>query len=62
MSSTDEGSYSCVAENVLGQAQQVAYLAVSGQGGGGVGWLVWVWLMWVLVNWGGVGGVMAVIS
>ena len=37
VTSTDEGSYSCVAENVLGQAQQVAYLAVSGQDGGGVG-------------------------
>ena len=37
VTSTDEGSYSCVAENVLGQAQQVAYLAVSGQDGGGGG-------------------------
>ena len=34
VTSTDEGSYSCIAENVLGQAQQVAYLAVSGQDGG----------------------------
>ena len=37
VTSTDVGSYSCVAENVLGQAQQVAYLAVSGQDGGGGG-------------------------
>ena len=42
VTSTDEGSYSCIAENVLGQAQQVAYLAVSGQDGGerGVAWVV----------------------
>ena len=42
VTSTDEGSYSCIAENVLGQAQQVAYLAVSGQdgGGGGLGWVL----------------------
>ena len=45
VSSSHEGSYSCVAENVLGQAQQVAYLAVSGQGGGGVGGVLAVILL-----------------
>ena len=49
MSSTDEGSYSCVAENVLGQAQQVAYLAVSGQGGGGGGLLCGLIALYILV-------------
>ena len=53
VSSSDEGSYSCIAENVIGQAQQVAYLAVSGQGGGGggVAWVVAVmWLLWLLID------------
>ena len=53
MSSSDEGSYSCIAENVIGQAQQVAYLAVNGQGGGGggVSWVMAVtWLLWLLVD------------
>ena len=55
VSTSDEGSYGCVAENVLGQAQQVAYLAVSGHGGwgGGVALVVsLVWLTLVLVNTG----------
>ena len=29
VSPSDEGSYSCVAENVLGQTHQVAFLVVS---------------------------------
>ena len=48
MSSSDEGSYSCIAENVIGQAQQVAYLVVNGQegGGGGVAWVMAI--MWIV--------------
>ena len=51
VSSSHEGSYSCVAENVLGQAQQVAYLAVShGHGmGRGVG-VVWAVIFLVVMK------------
>ena len=48
VSSSDEGSYSCIAQNVIGQAQQVAYLVVNGQegGGGGVAWVMAI--MWIV--------------